>query len=415
MDRASVDTLSIASTSLPFADRLNAGIVKEALNLSDAVAAFDMTGSQRAGTSALLQSLSGASTVAGTQLVLASEMRFTRPASEGEMTQGDAAAALLVGQGDVVARYLGGHSVTVDFVDHFRATGERFDYSWESRWLREEGFSKLLGGSVRDALALLNVAPETIDRMVMPITTPGVAAAAASRAGIRPSAVVDSLAETVGNSGAAHALLLLAAALEVAGPGERIMLIGFGQGVDVLLFETTDALATCASRGGVRNALARGQPDINYLRWLFHRGLLDLDVGMRAEYDQKQPGTTLWRNRKAVLGLVAQRSSMTGEVRFIGTVQPSDEAAGFEDYPLADREATVVSFTSDRLTYSPSPPSCYGMLDFVGGGRMITEFTDVEERQIRVGQSMRMMFRIKAIDRTRHFSKYFWKAVPAGD
>jgi hypothetical protein len=25
---------------------------------------------------------------------------------------------------------------------------------------------------------------------------------------------------------------------------------------------------------------------------------------------------------------------------------------------------------------------------------------------------MRMMFRIKAVDETRHFTKYFWKAVP---
>jgi uncharacterized OB-fold protein len=133
---------------------------------------------------------------------------------------------------------------------------------------------------------------------------------------------------------------------------------------------------------------------------------------MRAEFDQKQPGTTLWRNRKAVLGLVGQRSVATGKVRFPAIIDPADTSEDFEDYPLADREATVISFTSDRLTYSPSPPSCYGMIDFAGGGRMISEFADTEEREIRVGQTMRMMFRIKAIDQTRNFTKYFWKAVP---
>ena len=57
VDRAAVGSLSLASTSLPYVDRLNSGVVKEALNLPDAVAALDVTGSQRAGTSALIQAL----------------------------------------------------------------------------------------------------------------------------------------------------------------------------------------------------------------------------------------------------------------------------------------------------------------------------------------------------------------------
>ena len=43
-----VNSISLASTTLPFADRLNAGIVKEAMNLSNETAAIDVTGSLRA-------------------------------------------------------------------------------------------------------------------------------------------------------------------------------------------------------------------------------------------------------------------------------------------------------------------------------------------------------------------------------
>ncbi len=42
----------------------------------------------------------------------------------------------------------------------------------------------------------------------------------------------------------------------------------------------------------------------SYSRYLFHRGLLDIDKGMRAELDEKQPGTSLARDRKTVLGLI---------------------------------------------------------------------------------------------------------------
>jgi 3-hydroxy-3-methylglutaryl CoA synthase len=54
MHRQEVDALYLASTTLPFADRLNAGIVATALNLRQDILTADFTSSQRAGTSALV-------------------------------------------------------------------------------------------------------------------------------------------------------------------------------------------------------------------------------------------------------------------------------------------------------------------------------------------------------------------------
>ena len=416
VDRAAVGSLSLASTTLPFADRLNAGVVKEALTLPDAVGALDVTGSQRAGTSSLIQALNAASAGGAPHLCLASELRKARPASEAEMVYGDAAAGLLVGQGEPIARFLGAHSVTVDFVDHFRSNGADFDYGWESRWIRDEGYSGIVGGAIADALTHFGVEAAAIDHFVAPISVRGVPEALAKKAGIRADAIADTLSATVGDSGVAHAFLLLAATLEAAKPGETILLVGFGQGVDVLLFETTAALAALPARRGVEGSLSRAARDENYQRYLFHRGLLDLERGMRAEHDQKQPGTTLWRNRKAVLGLVGGRCTKTGTVQFPKSeisVNPNDHAIGTqEDYPLAEKRARIVTYTADSLTYSPAPPSYYGMVDFDGGGRMTIEFTDTAPEDVEVGREMQMMFRIKGVDEMRDFTKYFWKAVP---
>ncbi|MET0250050.1 MAG: OB-fold domain-containing protein [Sphingobium sp.] len=418
VERADVATISLASTTLPFADRLNAGIVKEALTLSDATAALDLGGSQRAATSGLIQALAAARGGAAPHLALASELRLSRPASEAEMVQGDAAAGFLVGQGDIIARYLGSHSVTIDFVDHFRASGADFDYSWESRWIRDEGYTGMTVQALKGAFATLGVEPGAIDRFIMPITLKGVAEGVAKKAGIRAEAVADRLSATVGDSGVAHPFLLLAAALEEAKAGEKILLAGFGQGVDLLLFEATGKAASLAHRAGVAGSLARGVKDDNYARWLFHRGSLLLDRGMRAENDEKQPGTTLWRNRKAVLGLVGGRCTKTGTVQFPRSdisVNPNDHSVHTqEDYPLAEKRARIVTYTADSLTYSPAPPSYYGMIDFDGGGRMMAEITDCSAEDVEVGRELRMMFRIKAVDERRDFTKYFWKAVPVG-
>ena len=57
MDKTQVDGLYLASTTLPFAGRLNAGIVATALNLRADILTADFTSSQRAGTSALVTAL----------------------------------------------------------------------------------------------------------------------------------------------------------------------------------------------------------------------------------------------------------------------------------------------------------------------------------------------------------------------
>jgi uncharacterized OB-fold protein len=209
---------------------------------------------------------------------------------------------------------------------------------------------------------------------------------------------------------------MLAHTLENAKPGQRIVLASFGQGCDVVAFEATDKIADLAARNAVSGSIDRRKPEENYLKYLSFNGLLDLDKGMRAEMDFKQPLSSLYRNRKTVLGLVGGRCTKTGTIQFPRTeisVNPNDRAVGTqEDYPLADRAAKVLTFTADNLTYSPEPPAYYGMVEFEEGGRMMAEFADVDKGDLEVGRAVRMVFRIKSFDEMRGFTKYFWKAVP---
>jgi uncharacterized OB-fold protein len=143
---------------------------------------------------------------------------------------------------------------------------------------------------------------------------------------------------------------------------------------------------------------------------------LDLERGMRAEFDQKTALTALNRSRKAVMALVGGRCTVTGAIQFPKTdisVAQNHRAQGTqEDYAFADRGARIVTYTADNLTYSPDPPCWYGAIEFEEGGRMTVEFADLESQDIEVGAPVRMMFRIKTIDEKRGFVRYFWKAVP---
>ena len=52
------------------------------------------------------------------------------------------------------------------------------------------------------------------------------------------------------------------------------------------------------------------------------------------------------------------------------------------------------------------------MIDFENGGRLMTDFADVDVGEIEVGMDVGMRFRIKSLDRQRGLPRYFWKAVP---
>ncbi|TAL04160.1 MAG: hydroxymethylglutaryl-CoA synthase family protein [Rhodospirillaceae bacterium] len=412
-DRAAVSKVLLASTSHPFADRQNAGIVKEALNLPDAVGVLDLCGSQRAGTSALIEALDLARAGHRT-LCMASEKRNAKPGSETELTSADGAAALLVGGDNLAAELLGTHTVAIDFVDHFRAEGRRYDYSWEPRWVRDDGYGKIVVSAIRDALKVVGIAADAVDHFIAATPMRGVNAAMARAVGIPPDRVVDALMDQMGDSGATHPLLMLVHALERAKAGETILVVSFGAGCDVLVFRATGKPAVGGL--GVSGWLARRRPENNYVRYLALKGELELESGMRAEFDQKTPLTVLYRNRRAVFGLVGVRNPQTGAVQYPPTSlmvgETVGEAGPQEPHPLADRQARVVTFTADSLTYSPDPPCCYGAIEFEGGGRMTAEFVDVDPERIEIGTPMRMMFRVKARDTLRGFTHYFWKATP---
>jgi len=416
-ERAFVDAIYFASTSMPFSDRQNSGIVTQALQLPETVSSADVSSSQRAGLSALTMALDA---VAGgrvkSPLVVAGEKRKARAASPQELAYGDASAAVTVGSDKVIATFLGSQSQTLDFVDHFRGEGEDFDYGWEERWIRDEGYSKIVPATVKALLEKTGVNATDIAHFILPCPFAKLDQTIAKQCGIDPAKTRDNLAATVGDSGAAHALLMLVHALESAKPGEKILVAQFGQGCDVLLFEATDALGSLPKRNGVSGSLARRKEETNYLKYLGFNGLVELEKGMRAEVDKRTALTVLYRKSDMLLGLVGGKCRVCGTAQFPKSricVNPNCKAVDSQDdHGFSEKQGEVLSWSADFLTYSMDPPNHYGMITFAEGGRFMADITDVEQGQVDTGTKVRMSFRVKDRDEKRGFVRYFWKAVP---
>ena len=418
--RGGIAQVLLASTTLPFQDRQNSGVVAEALHLAGAVGTLDVAGSQRAGTSALVAACQIARGGGGPVLVTGAEKRRTKAASPLELTTGDAAAALLVGEGEGVAKLLGHATRSTDFVDHYRGQDERFDYVWEERWVRDEGFLKIVPEAVAGALAAAGIDAGAIDHFCFPSPMRRVGSSVVKMLGLAEGSLRDNLQGRCGEAGAAHPLVMLVHALEEAAPGARILVVGFGQGCDALVFEATGALADARPERGIAGYLKRGRADTDYHRYLGINDLVALEHGLRAETDRQTGLTTLYRNRKMALGLVGGKCTRCGTLQFPKSnvcVSPNCHAADTqEDHPFSEMRATLRSHTADRLTYSVAPPAYYGMVQFEEGGRAMIDFTDIDtDDHLAVGTAMRMVFRVKDYDTRRGFRRYFWKATPAGD
>ena len=411
-----VRNIYFASTTHPFKDRQNAGVIGTALNVEQNLSATDIGGSLKAGTSALIAGLNASKDGAPT-LVAAADKRMTRVASANELNYGDAAAALLCGTENVIAKLVGHHSVSMDFVDHFRGDESDFDYGWEERWIRDEGYSKIVPPAIKAGLAACKLKGTDITHFIMPSLMPAVPKQMAKMVGIAEGAVRDLLGATLGDTGAAHALVMLVDALEVAKAGDKIMVVAFGQGVDILVFEVTAEKDKLAKRKGLSGWMTRRKEEKNYMKFLAFNELLPIEKGMRAEFDKKTALSVLWRKRDMIYGLVGGKCKVCGTVQFPRSqvcVNPNCHAIDSQEpYAMAGLECSVMSFTADSLVYSPDPPGYYGMITFPEGGRFMADFTDCDKEQVKVGTKMRMTFRMRDNDTMRGgFKRYFWKAAP---
>eukprot|EP00003_Mantamonas_plastica_P011175 TRINITY_DN2077_c0_g3_i1.p1 TRINITY_DN2077_c0_g3~~TRINITY_DN2077_c0_g3_i1.p1 ORF type:complete len:484 (+),score=83.05 TRINITY_DN2077_c0_g3_i1:5691-7142(+) len=413
---AAVNSLCLASTTLPFLDRQNSVVISQALNLADNIRTMDVAASQRAATSALISLLEGNASAKGHSLLVASEHRRSKCGSRSEMLWGDGAAAVAVGNEGVIAEYLGSASYVTDFVDHYRGEDSTMDYEWEERWIRDEGFMKAIPAAVNRVLEENGAKAADVAYFVLATDQARTPAAVAKKLGINADAVVDNHIQNLGVTGVAHPVMLLTKVLESAKPGQLILVTGFGQGTDALLFRTTDAIADKRPASGFTGALERGRQDGNYNRFLSFNNLVDREIGKRGELDKQSYLAAMYRRKDLLTGFIG------GKCRDCGTVQiPKDRYCvnpecghldSQDDYPMSALKGHVKTWTADRLTFDWNPPAYFGMVEFEGGGRLMMDFTEVEPGAMDTGVEVSVHFRIRQFDNQRGFRKYFWKATP---
>ena len=403
---ASPTALWFATAEPAYLEKTNAAAIHAALRLDANVSVMDINGAVRSGAGAFLTALRGNDEV----LVTTAGLRGGLPTSADESEGGDGAAALLVGDDSsrpVLAEYLGGASESEEFVDRWRTPGSPKTQRWEERF-GETVYLPMVERAWNAALKGCGLNPDQVDVAVVTGNHGRAVRAASSRLGA--ASVADTLSASVGNTGAAHFAVVLADVLDKAQPGATVAVVALADGVDVLLFRTTDAISSFSPAKAVADQIAFGAP-VAYGKFLSWRNMVDVEPPNRP-MPNRPSSSAAARSTDWKFGFVGSRDRSTDIVHMppqrVGIY--GGKTDDMEQVPEAETLATIATYTVDRLIYSESPPVIFAVLDFDGGGRFPCQLTDCGVDDIEVGDRVEMTFR--RLFTADGIHNYFWKARP---
>ena len=407
-DGAPVDAVFFATTSSPYREKQGAATIAAVLDLPAATRTLDFGDTLRAGTSAMLAGLDAlAGGSARRVLVAAGECRLGEPDSMSEQNYGDAGAAVVLDGGGAGGEVVATHTIADEFLGTWRTTEQAFPHAFPGVFEAKFGYGRVLAEVVRGVLGKAKVEPRELATVIFPAPSPRAPQGIARALGLDPKTQLqESFWTTVGDTGAAQPLVMLAAALERARAGDLILVVGYGDGADALLVRATGTPTRGATSVVGQIEVKRTLP--SYGRYARFRRLLRKDGGSS---DVSSP-VIVFRDRKELLSLYGGRCPRCETVQFpkhrvcIECGHPD----GLTEVRLG-RRGTLFTFTNDYLFESPDPPVSHAVVDLEGGGRIYLQLTDCEPERVEIDMPLELTFR--RLHDGGGFHNYFWKARPA--
>jgi len=408
--KTAIDTLIFATTSPPYAEKLNAATIAAALDLGANLRALELGSSTRMGLGALLAGADAAA-AGGRALVVASDVVIGAPGGARESGSGDAAAAFVTGpDAEALAKFVGRASATTEILDVWRLPSDPFAKQWEERF-GAETLGPIAADTATRALKAAGIGPADLRAVVLDGTNARAVAFVPEALRLKPEQIADPLTAAVGRTGAAHVGLVLARTLDRANAGDRILVVSVADGCDAVVLEVTDRIASARPLHSVDRWLGAKRSDLPYNTYLKWRGILPFEPPRRPE-PERPAAPPMKRADHWKYAFVGSRCEACGT----GHLPPQRVCVKcaavdrMKEERFADTGCKVATYTLDHLAYTLQPPVVAAIVDYEGGGRLSCELTDVDPKEVKIGNELEMTFRRLYTGQGVH--NYFWKARP---
>jgi hydroxymethylglutaryl-CoA synthase len=278
LDGSALGTVWIGSESHPYSVKPSGTVVSEALGCTSAVQAADWEFACKAGTEAITAAMGMvASGLLRYGLAAGADTAQGRPGDALEYTAAAGAAAVIVGPADeALAEIEATVSYVTDTPDFFRRADRPYPVHG-NRFTGDPAYFAHIKTAATKLLAEIGAEPGDFRYVVLHQPNAKFPQVAAKQLGFTPEQVAPGLlSPRIGNTYSAAALLGLCATLDVARPGDRIMLVSYGSGAgaDGYALRVTDKLPAAQNLAPRTAAYLERETQIDYATYARWRGKL---------------------------------------------------------------------------------------------------------------------------------------------
>jgi hydroxymethylglutaryl-CoA synthase len=239
--------------------------------------------------------------------------------------------------------------------------------------------------------------PADFSKVVFYAPDPRSPMALVKRLGLNPETQPQNpLSDVLGNTGTSLVLMLLVTALDESKPGDSMLLLSYGDGVDALLLRVTQKINHIKEQKVVKAYLDSKRMINDYPTYLLWQGLVhpDSEQVYYTKFQKNTAAPAMWRELKQIIGLHVVMCKACNAVQFpLQRVCAKCHGMGeFDEARLSDKKGTVFTFAMDCTSFYDFP-TVIPIVDFDGGGRAEFYMTEKDPHQVQVGVPVEMTFR----------------------
>ena len=404
-----LDAVLFASTTSPYQEKLVAATLATVLAAPASARTLDFGDTLRAASGAVFTAFDLIAAGRNRKILVASgEVRPAAPDSPAEAAAGDAGAAVIVSDEPGGVELMARSSVSEELYGSWRRDSDPYPQSFPGALDARFGYGRVMPQVITTLLAEAKVEVGKLSRAVICGSNPRAVLGVARAVGLDPKKQLqDTFWTGVGDTGAAQPLLLLAAALEQAQPGDLILWAVYGDGADAALFRVGERISELRPARSVEQQIEIKRTLSSYGKYARWRGLVKRDY-MNIE---SSSAAVLFRDRKVMLPLLGGRCPECDTLQFpINRVCVRCAHSGeLSEEPLP-RRGKVFTFYHNHVLPHPDPPQMEAVLELDGGVRFFCHVTDVDPDAVAIDMPVELVFRLHHDAGGLH--NYFWKARP---
>ena len=275
-----IGAVYVGSESHPYAVKPSAVTVAEAIGATPVLTSADLEFACKAGTAGMQMCIG---------LVKSNEIKYGmaigtdcaqgRPSDALEYTAGAGGCAIILGRGMPIAKYEGTYSYTTDTPDFWRRGNSTYP-SHAGRFTGEPSYFLHTIKATHGLMSKLGLENADIDRISFHQPNGRFPVAAAKRLKFPVEKIDDSLCvRQIGNTYSAASMIGFARQLDLAEPGERILLVSYGSGAgsDAFSFVVTDEITKRRENLIPVDTYINQRQIIDYAVYAKHRGKIVMD------------------------------------------------------------------------------------------------------------------------------------------